>query len=288
MRQEGIDRDGITVHDVDDAVGHARLLGQLSQKQRRRGVLLRWLQDEGVAARDGVGQHPERDHHREVERGDAGDHAQRFEHGMDVDTARHLGRVRPLQQVRDAAREFDVFESSSHLAGRVAEHLPVLRRDGSRQVGGGFGHQVTKAEEDAGPRDSESPGPSQRRPRTRPRRRGRPRSSRPMGRRRAARRAPGRRPGRGAPMSRPPTCPRPSARARGWHRSCHAAGSAALCDRGRLAGQLGQLLGDHAVVFIEIAPGRPRAPAAPHEEDEHREHPHTDEAHRPPSLPLTG
>ena len=68
VRQECVHRVGVAVHHVEHAVGHAGLLGQLGQEQRRGRVLLGRLEHEGIAARDGVGQHPEWDHHREVER----------------------------------------------------------------------------------------------------------------------------------------------------------------------------------------------------------------------------
>ena len=50
-------------------------------------------------------------HDREIERGDAGHHAERLEDRVHVDAARDLGRVRALQQMGDAAGELDVLEA---------------------------------------------------------------------------------------------------------------------------------------------------------------------------------
>ncbi len=78
--------------------GAARLHHQLGQRRGDRGVLLRGLQHEGVAAGDGDAEHPHRDHGREVERGDAGADAQRLAHRIDVDPRAGGPRcIRPLR-----------------------------------------------------------------------------------------------------------------------------------------------------------------------------------------------
>ncbi len=146
--QERVHRDGVTVEDIEDTVGHAGLLGQLGQEERWRWVLLGGLEHEGVPACDGVGQHPERDHDREVERSDAGHHAEGLEDGVDVHTVRHLARVRALQQVRDPTGELDVVEAARHLPRRVAQHFAVFGGNGGRQVGRGGRHQVAEPEQD--------------------------------------------------------------------------------------------------------------------------------------------
>ena len=114
--------------------GNPASLHQLGEQQRRRRVLLRRLEHERVAARDRVGEHPQRHHHREVERRDAGDDADRLQHGVHVDAGRDLGAVRALQQVRDAARELDALEATGDLAPGVVEHLAVLAGDQRGEV----------------------------------------------------------------------------------------------------------------------------------------------------------
>ena len=109
--EQPVDGDLVAVHDVEHAVGHARLAQQLGHEQRDRRILLARLEHERVAARDGVGEHPHGHHGREVERRDAGHDAERLADGVHVDAARGLLGVAALQQVRDSARELDVLEA---------------------------------------------------------------------------------------------------------------------------------------------------------------------------------
>ena len=51
------------------------LLEEFSDEHRCGRIPLGWLEDEGVPAGNGVGEHPHGDHGREVERRDAGHHA---------------------------------------------------------------------------------------------------------------------------------------------------------------------------------------------------------------------
>ena len=273
--EQRVDRDGVTVDDVEHAVGHAGLAGQLGEEERGRRVPLGGLEHEGVAAGDGVGQHPERDHHREVERRDAGDDAQRLEHGVDVHAGGHLGRVRALEQVRDAAGELDVLEPARHLAGGVAQHLAVLGRDGGGQVGRGPADQVAQAKEDGGAGAERAGAPF----------------GGGLGRRgdrvatssAAARapcrldaRGPGRRPARTARRSRDRLAPDPCSSSRMDTILPRAAAAAGLSRRaGTGAGSSCTSLASSSVTMrscsSQVAPGRARAPAAPHEEDQHRE-----------------
>jgi hypothetical protein len=85
------------MNNVQHAVGQAGLLEQVCEEHRRRRVFLAWLQDECVAARDGVRQHPQRNHGREVERGDAGHNAERLTNGEYVDTGCDLLAEATLQ-----------------------------------------------------------------------------------------------------------------------------------------------------------------------------------------------
>ncbi len=129
-----VDRDLVAVDDVEDAVGQARLLEQLGREDRCRGILLGWLQDEGVAAGDRGSPHPHRDHRGEVERRDARDDADRLTDRVDVDAGRGLLRELPLQQGRYPAGELDHLEAARHLAHRVGEDLAVLGDEQLREV----------------------------------------------------------------------------------------------------------------------------------------------------------
>ena len=82
-----------------------------------------------LPARDRHREHPHRHHHREIERRDARDHAERLTQIPVVDAAADLVGEIGLQQIRNAARELDDFDAAHHLALRVGEHLAVLTRD---------------------------------------------------------------------------------------------------------------------------------------------------------------
>ena len=103
--------DPVSVDDAEDAVGQASLLQQLGHGVGRRGVLLGGLQDERVAARDGVAEHPHRHHGREVERRDASDHTKWLADLVHIHTAGDLLAEAALQEVRDAGRELEVLQS---------------------------------------------------------------------------------------------------------------------------------------------------------------------------------
>ena len=126
MVEDGVDRLLVAVHDVQHAVGEARLLEKLEDQHRRGGIALRGLQDEGVAAGDRHRIHPQRHHGREVERRDAGDDAERLAVGMRVDLRPDIARELALQEMRDAAGELHHLDAARDLAQRVGMRLAVL------------------------------------------------------------------------------------------------------------------------------------------------------------------
>ena len=67
-----------------------------AQKFARRWIALARLQDERVAARDRERVHPHRHHRREVERRDAGDHAERLADRVRVDLGRDVPEYSPF------------------------------------------------------------------------------------------------------------------------------------------------------------------------------------------------
>src|SRR5205823_8915511 len=100
----------------------------------RERDLLRRLQDERVAASDGVGKEPERDHPREVEGRDDPDHADRLAEHQLVDAARDVLADLALQHHRDAARHLDVLDAATELADRLLARLAAFVGDGAREV----------------------------------------------------------------------------------------------------------------------------------------------------------
>ena len=127
--QDRVDRLLVAVDDVEDARRQPGLGQQFGDADAGRGVALRRLQDEGVAAGERHREHPHRHHRREVERRDAGADAERLAHRPAVDAAPDLLGELALQQMRDAAGELDDLEAAGDLALRVGEHLAVLVGD---------------------------------------------------------------------------------------------------------------------------------------------------------------
>ena len=85
MIEDRVDDRLVAVHHVQDTARKAGLEGQLCQPYRDRRVALGRLQDERVPASDRGGEHPERDHCREVEWSDAGNNAKWLPHRVNVE-----------------------------------------------------------------------------------------------------------------------------------------------------------------------------------------------------------
>ena len=149
--EDPVHRRLVAVHDVQHAGRNAGLRREIGDQQRRRRVLLGRLQHEGVAGGDRVRQHPERHHRREVERGDAGDDAERLTDRVDVDAGRRLLGELALQQLRDAARELDVLDPACDFAERVGVHLAVLGRDDRGELLAVAVEELAEPEQHLGP-----------------------------------------------------------------------------------------------------------------------------------------
>ena len=148
MGEDRVDRDLVAVDDVEHAVGQAGLLEQLGDEHRRARVLLGRLEHERVAAGDRVGEHPHRDHRREVERGDPGHDTERLADREDVHAGRDLLAETALEQVRHAARELDVLDPPGDLAQGVRGDLAVLRGQEGGQVAPVLVDELADAEQD--------------------------------------------------------------------------------------------------------------------------------------------
>jgi hypothetical protein len=160
MGEDGVDRLLVAVDDVEHAVGQAGLLHEVGDHQGGRGVLLRGLQDEGVAAGERYREHPHRHHGREVEGRDAGADADRLADRPAVDIRAHVLAELALQELRDAAGELHDLEAADAAALGVAEDLAVLGGDeGGHGVEVGLG-QLLELEEDAGALQRRGGGPA--------------------------------------------------------------------------------------------------------------------------------
>mmetsp|Transcript_74533 Transcript_74533/g.125656 ORF Transcript_74533/g.125656 Transcript_74533/m.125656 type:complete len:390 (+) Transcript_74533:1276-2445(+) len=79
-----------TVNDVQDSIREPSLFHQLCEHHRGSGVSFRGLEDEGVAAGQGRGVHPQGDHSREVEWGNASADTERLPVADNVHVRRHV------------------------------------------------------------------------------------------------------------------------------------------------------------------------------------------------------
>lgn len=130
--QQGVHSLLVTVHDIDDVGWQARLAPQLRHGIGCGGILLGGLDDDRIAGGDGDRNEPHRHHRREVERRDHADDAERLQQGVGVDIGGHALGMPALEQVWDAAGEFDNLQAASDFAQRIGEHLAMLGGDQGR------------------------------------------------------------------------------------------------------------------------------------------------------------
>jgi hypothetical protein len=133
---------GAAVHHVQHPLRCARLHEQLDQAHRRQGHLLRGLEHEGVAAGDGQGKHPQGQHRRKVEGGDAEADAQGLRVAVTVDATGHVlhgltheqrGNVGRVLHDLDATPDiaFGILEGLARIAGEdLAQFVVVLLEQG--------------------------------------------------------------------------------------------------------------------------------------------------------------
>jgi hypothetical protein len=106
------------------------------------------LEDDSVAGGDGGGDHPQRDHGGEVERGDAGDHADGLAQLGDVDAGGGLFEGFAFHVVDQAGAEFDVLEAAGDLAVGVVEDLAVFGGDDRGEFAAAGGDDLAEVEHD--------------------------------------------------------------------------------------------------------------------------------------------
>ena len=148
--QQFVDGGLVALEHIEHPRRQAGLGPQPGQPQRRRGILLRRLQDDGVACSDGDGEEPHRHHGREVERADDTDRSQRLADGVDVDLGRGVLGEPALEQMRDTAGELDDLLAARHLAERVGDDLAVLAGDDLGQLALAGVEQFAEVEQDGG------------------------------------------------------------------------------------------------------------------------------------------
>src|SRR5262249_41039254 len=129
MIEDRVHRLLVTVDDIENAGGQPGLHEEVCEHQRHAWIAFRRLQDEGVAAGNGRGALPQRDHGREVEGCDAGNDAQGLAHGGKVDAWSGTLAVFALHQVWDAAGELHHLEPALDVALGVGDGLAMFARE---------------------------------------------------------------------------------------------------------------------------------------------------------------
>ncbi|MNG91684.1 hypothetical protein D3C79_505990 [compost metagenome] len=124
----------VAVHHVEDAFRQSGLQQQLGDEQRRARITLGRLEDECVTASDGQRVHPQRNHGREVEWRDAGNHTQRLEVGPGVDVRADVAAVLTFQHFRRCTGELDVLDTTLQFTRRVFHSLAMLFADHLRDA----------------------------------------------------------------------------------------------------------------------------------------------------------
>jgi hypothetical protein len=134
MIEQRVDDGFAAVHEVDDAGREAGRFDQLEDPPHGHRGLFGGLEDDRVAAADGVRQEPQRDHRRKVEGGDGGDDAHRLADHQLVDPRRDVLEVAAEHQRRDPGGDLDVLDAAPELAVRLAEGLPAFLGDAPRDL----------------------------------------------------------------------------------------------------------------------------------------------------------
>ena len=148
--EQGIDRFLVALHHVEGSCRQAGFAQQFGGEHRGRRVALGGLEDEGVAAGQRHRRHPHRHHEGKVEGRNAGRDAQRHALAPVVDAAADAVRMLALEELRDAAGEFDDFQPALYLAQRIGQCLAVLGGEQLGDVGRVLVDQIAELEHDAG------------------------------------------------------------------------------------------------------------------------------------------
>ena len=126
--EDGVDRFLVAVDDIEHARRQAGLDHQFGERIGTTGSRSDGLRMKALPQAMRRREFPHRDHRREIERRDAGDDAERLAHRIDVDAGAGAFGVFALQQMRNAAGEFDHFEPALDVALGVGKVLPCSRR----------------------------------------------------------------------------------------------------------------------------------------------------------------
>jgi hypothetical protein len=126
--KDGFDSGAVALNDIENAVGEAGLLEEFGESEWGEGDLLRGLENEGVAAGDGDGEHPHGNHGGKVEGGDACDHAERESAGVAIDAWADFEEFAG-DELWEGAGVFDDFETFFDTGFGFGGELAVFARN---------------------------------------------------------------------------------------------------------------------------------------------------------------
>ena len=134
VSEQAVDHLAGAVQHLQYALGRAGFDKQLSQAVGRQRVLFGGLENKGVAGGDGQGKHPQRNHRREVERGNADAYAQRLNPAGGVDVAGHVFHGLAHHQAGDVAGLFHHLDTAPHIALGIGQGLAGFASENFRQL----------------------------------------------------------------------------------------------------------------------------------------------------------
>ena len=137
------------MHHVEHAGWHTGFQRQLHQQHGRQRVLLGRLEYKGVTAGNRHREHPQRNHRREVERGDAGAYADRLAQGVGIHAAGHvLGELTHLQGANGTS-VLHHFQATKNIALGIGNGLALLGAEDYSNALGMFADQGLELKHDA-------------------------------------------------------------------------------------------------------------------------------------------
>ena len=133
MIAERVDDIFAAVDEIDDAFGQTGFFKKLERADHAERHALGRLQHESVAASDGVGQEPVRNHRRKIKGNDGRDDSERLADLHFIDARRDVFQVVALHHHGNAAGDFDIFDAAAQFRFRFAEGLAVFKSDEARE-----------------------------------------------------------------------------------------------------------------------------------------------------------
>ena len=123
---------------------------QLAQAHGHHRVLLRRLEHKGIARGNRHGEHPQRNHRREVKRRNPRAHAQRLQQRVGIDTTGHVvGQLAQLQ-IANGAGVLHHLQATEHVALCVGQGFALFSRQQRGQLAHVFANQLLQLQKNAG------------------------------------------------------------------------------------------------------------------------------------------